>query len=71
MGGEESNIRWQELVDLRAEIDGDDVVVPILHSRVDGRRREPSAQAMKLAQALAISDSWSRISDARGRGLAA
>ena len=71
MGEEDKDARWQELVALRAEIDGRDVVVPILRSRVDGRRREPSAQAMKLAQALAISDSWSRISAARGRGLAA
>jgi hypothetical protein len=71
LGPEDKDARWQELVTLREEIDGGDVVVPILRSRVDGRQRRPSERAMRLAEALAISDSWTRISDARDRGLAA
>jgi hypothetical protein len=68
---EDKDARWQALVELRAEIEAPDVVMPNLRSRVDGRWLEPSARAMKLAHALAISDSWTRISDARGRDLAA
>jgi hypothetical protein len=71
VGGEEKDARWQELVALRAEVESPDVVFPTLRSRVDGRPREPSPRTMQLAQALAISDSWSRISDARSRRLAA
>jgi hypothetical protein len=63
----ESDARWAQLQAVQAEVDQSAVVVPICVSRIDGRRHEPSPRAMRLAEALSFSDSWSRIDDARGR----
>jgi hypothetical protein len=67
MVSEGKNAKWEELLAVRAEFDGEDVLVPMLRSRIDGTPRPPSQEALRLARALAISDSWSRISDARSR----
>ncbi len=67
----DSNARWQEIAALREELDQPAVVVPICVSRVDGRRHELSPKARSFAEALSFSESWSRISDARNRRLAA
>lgn len=72
MATEESNARWQDLVAIREDLDhGGDVVVPDRVSRIDGKRRGLSPKAARFAEALAVSDTWSRISDARNRRLAA
>ncbi|HEY8466535.1 MAG TPA: hypothetical protein VIL04_07015 [Solirubrobacterales bacterium] len=65
-----NNTRWEELVAVREELDRDEVVVPIRRSRIDGAPRELSPKARSFAEALAFSDSWSRI-PSRGRRLAA
>ena len=67
----DSNARWQEIAALRDELDRPAVVVPICVSRLDGRRHELSPKARSFAEALSFSESWSRISDARNRRLAA
>ena len=72
MGSEDSNTRWDDLVTLREDLDRDnDVVVPICVSRIDGKPHELSPKASRFAEALAFSDAWSRISEARNRRLAA
>jgi hypothetical protein len=71
MESTDSNARWQEIAALRDELDQAAVVVPICVSRLDGRRHELSPKARGLAEALSFSESWTRISDARNRGLAA
>jgi hypothetical protein len=72
MTSEGSNARWQDLVAIREELDGaGDVVVPHRVSRIDGKPLRLSPKAARFARALAVSDSWSRISDARNRRLAA
>lgn len=70
MGSTESNARWEQISAVSAEIDSA-VVVPICVSRLDGRRHELSPRAMRFAEALSFDDGWSRITDARNRGLAA
>jgi hypothetical protein len=45
--------------------------VPICVSRLDGKPHELSPKARRFAEALAVSDAWNRISDARSRRLAA
>ena len=67
----DSNARWQEIAALRDELDRPAVVVPICVSRLDGRRHELSPKARSFAEALSFSESWTRISEARNRGLAA
>jgi hypothetical protein len=64
MSNPESDARWQQIAAARAELD--QVVVP-LHGR-DGRPRKVSDRALRFAEALAFSDHWSPISDARRRG---
>ena len=67
----ESDARWQQLVAIRDELDGEQVAVPALLSRVDGRPRKPSPEAIRLARALAVTPSWSRMPDTRGWRMAA
>ena len=67
----ESDARWQALAAVREELESSAVVVPICVSRLDGKRHELSPKARRFAEALAVSDGWSRISDARNRRLAA
>jgi hypothetical protein len=71
MESTDSNARWQEIAALRDELDRPAVVVPICVSRLDGRRHELSPKARRFAEALSFSESWTRISEARNRGLAA
>jgi hypothetical protein len=59
--------RWQDLVDLREDLESDNTVLPMRISGVDGRRREASPRALKFAQALAFNAGWSGISEARRR----
>jgi hypothetical protein len=66
----ESDARWQQLASLRDELEPS-VVVPICVSRLDGKPHELSPKAMRFAEALSFSDAWTRITDARDRGLAA
>jgi hypothetical protein len=67
----ESDAKWQQLASLRDELEAPSVVVPICVSRLDGKPRELSPKARRFAEALAVSDAWNRISDARSRRLAA
>jgi hypothetical protein len=67
MENEERNSRWAELTAARAELDDEAVVFPALVSRIDGKPLQPSPRARRLAEALAVSASWSRISEARTR----
>jgi hypothetical protein len=71
MESQDSNARWLKIAALRDELDEPAVVVPICVSRLDGRPRELSPRARSFAEALSFSESWSRISDARNRRLAA
>jgi len=68
---EESGSPWEELVSLREEFDRSEVSIPEVRSRIDGKPRNPTAKAVQFAEALAFSASWSRISEARNRRLAA
>jgi hypothetical protein len=68
---EESGSRWDGLVAIRDEFDRESVAIPELRSRIDGKPRDPAAKTVRLAEALAFSASWSRITDARNRRLAA
>jgi hypothetical protein len=72
MASEDANARWQDLVAIRDDLEnGIDIVVPKRLSRIDGKPRGLSPKAARFAQALAVSDTWSRISDARNRRMAA
>jgi hypothetical protein len=68
---EDNGARWEGLVSLRDDFDRDSVALPTLRSRVDGRPRDPAAKTVRLAEALAFEASWSRITHARNRRLAA
>jgi hypothetical protein len=67
MGVMESDARWRQLTSLRDELEPPNVVVPICVSRLDGKAHELSPKARRFAEALAVSDAWTRISEARGR----
>ena len=67
MLSEESGSRWAGLMALREEFDRDELAIPALRSRVDGRPRSPDAKTVELAEALSFSASWSRIEEARSR----
>lgn len=67
MGSEESNARWDQLATLRDDLDRESVVLPQCVSRIDGKRHDPSPKTVRFAEALAFTDAWSRISEARGR----
>lgn len=72
MASEDSKARWHDLVAIREGLDqAGDVVVPNRVSRIDGKPLRLSPKAAGFARALAVSDSWSRISAARNRRLAA
>ena len=71
MGTSDSNADWDQLASLRDELDRSAVVVPICVSRLDGQPRQLSPKAMRFAEALSFSESWSRIDQARNRDLAA
>jgi hypothetical protein len=71
MGSEERDARWQELLAVREDFDRQETVLPALISRVDGKPLRPSPRAVSLAEALSVSPSWSRISAARERRMAA
>lgn len=72
MSSEDSQARWDDLVAIREDLDSEGgVVVPVCISRIDGKRRPLSPKASQFAQALAFSDAWSRITEARNRRLAA
>jgi hypothetical protein len=62
---------FDDLVAIHDEFDDTAVVVPICISRLDGKPHELSPKARRFAEALSVSDSWSRIDDARNRRLAA
>jgi hypothetical protein len=68
---EDSGSRWEGLVSLRDEFDSGEVSIPELRSRIDGKPRNPDAKTVQFAEALSFSASWSRISEARNRRLAA
>ena len=63
----ESDAKWEQLASLRDELETPNVVVPICVSRLDGKPHELSPKARRFAEALAFTDAWSRISEARGR----
>ena len=71
MGSMDSNAQWQQIAALQDEFERSAVVVPICVSRLDGRPHELSPKARRFAEALSFSESWSRISEARNRRLAA
>jgi hypothetical protein len=71
MASEDRNARWQDLVTLREELDRESVAVPVCISRIDGKARPLSPKASRFAEALAVSDTWSRIAEARSRRMAA
>lgn len=68
---EERGALWEGLVSLREEFDRSEVSIPALRSRIDGSPRHPAAKTVEFAEALAFTASWSRISEARNRRLAA
>lgn len=59
-----ANDRWRQLVQIQ---DGVEVTLPRVTSRLDGEVIEISNRTVSFAKALAISDGWSGISDARRR----
>jgi len=71
MPSESSNAKWDELVAIREDLETEGVVVPVCISRIDGKRHPLSPKASQFAEALAFTDAWSRISEARNRRLAA
>jgi RNase H-fold protein (predicted Holliday junction resolvase) len=66
MGSDQGNTAWEQIAAIREEFERDQVVVPIRRN-VDGRPRELSPKAREFAEALAFSDSWSRIPSRRRR----
>ena len=68
---EQSASRWDGLVALRDDFERQSVAIPALRSRIDGKPRDPAAKTVRLAEALAVDASWSRITEARNRRLAA
>jgi hypothetical protein len=62
----ENERRWRELAALHEELEHDEVVVPMVQSRIDGKPIH-SERALKFAQDLAFSDVWSGIRPANRR----
>ena len=58
---------WSELMAMRAEAERASTVLPVLRNRAGGAVREPSARTVRFAEALAVSPSWTGISEARRR----
>lgn len=72
MPSENANARWNELVSIREDLESEGgVVVPVCISRIDGKPHPLSPKASQFAEALAFSDAWTRISEARNRRIAA
>ena len=67
MGTQESNARWNQMLALREDLERGSVVVPTCVSRIDGKPHPLSPKAAEFAEALAFTDAWSRITEARGR----
>jgi hypothetical protein len=63
----ENERRWQELAALHEELEHDEVVVPMVQSRIDGKPIRSSERALKFAEGLAFSDVWSGIPPASRR----
>lgn len=60
--------RWQQIVAVQDEFDRSLVALPRhLINRADGKAREASPRTVRFAEALAFTDAWSGISDARAR----
>ena len=71
---EDNASRWEGLVALRDDFERasiESVAIPPLRSRIDGKPRDPAAKTVRLAEALTVDASWSGITDARNRRLAA
>lgn len=62
---ESSDERWAEIVSIQEGLDY--ASVPPSVSRIDGKPRVASRKATRLAEAMAFSDRWSGITDARQR----
>jgi hypothetical protein len=62
-----SDERWQNVVALQRELDESMVTLPRLVSRRDGSTRDASPRTVRFAEALAFTDRWSGITDARRR----
>lgn len=67
MSDDHTEDRWQELIDLREDLDQGHAVLPMRISGIDGSQIEASPKAVRFAQALAFDAGWSGISDARRR----
>lgn len=59
---------WAQIVAIHEEFDRSLVALPQhLVSRADGRARQASRRTVRFAEALAFTDAWNGISDARRR----
>ena len=68
----ESDAKWEQLASLRDELDRRRTSSSRSASAaLDGKPHELSPKARRFAEALAVSDGWTRITDARSRRLAA
>jgi hypothetical protein len=67
MRDELSHDRWQELINVREDLDQESTVLPMRISSIDGSEVQASARAIRFAEALAFNARWSGISDARRR----
>lgn len=54
----ENEKRWRELAALQEELEHDEVVVPMVQSRIDGKPIRSSERALRFAEGLAFSDVW-------------
>jgi hypothetical protein len=60
--------RWAQIVAIHEEFDRSLVALPRhLVSRADGKAREASPRTVRFAEALAFTDAWAGITDARRR----
>ena len=62
---------WSQLMAVRADVERPPVLLPALRSRAGQSVRAPSPRAVRFAEALAVSPSWTGISEARRRRYAA
>ncbi len=66
-----SHSDWSQLMAVRAEVERAPVLLPALRGRAGQSAREPSPRTVRFAEALAVSPSWTGISEARRRRYAA
>ena len=60
------NERWQAMIEVQAELHQSLIALPrLVHA--DGSTRDASPRTVRFAEALAFSDAWSGITDARQR----